>query len=121
MPFSTIVCARCATNNHISERFCTACGLPLGAAMPDAEAALDALGPFEAPEPTEVDAAAILRDFVARTGLPAVPARQGWRLQVDLRLNRHQAVYVGGAGGDHRGRTLLALVSVCGLTNNDAF
>ena len=121
MPFPTSACARCATGNHLSERFCTACALPLGAATPDAEAALDALGPFEAPEPTEVDAATILREFVARSGLEAVPARQGWRLHVDLRLDRHQAVYVGRAEGDHRGRTLLSLVSVCGpATDRDA-
>ena len=35
----TIVCARCTLANHVSDRFCAACGLPLGAVQPDAGAA----------------------------------------------------------------------------------
>lgn len=45
----TIVCARCTLANHASERFCSTCGLPLGALQPDAEAAYDVLEPYECP------------------------------------------------------------------------
>ena len=45
----TIVCARCTLANHVSDRFCADCGLPLGALQPDAEAGTDALEPYELP------------------------------------------------------------------------
>ena len=50
-----IVCARCTLGNHPSTRFCATCGLPLGSATPDAVAGVDALGPYEAPEPADPD------------------------------------------------------------------
>ena len=43
MAMVTIVCARCTLANHMSERFCSDCGLPLGSLQPDAEAACEAL------------------------------------------------------------------------------
>jgi len=115
---ATSPCARCATANHPSDRFCTRCGLPLGTAEPDAGAGLDALGPYEAPEPADPDAGGVIRELTLRSGYEATPAGPGWRLVVPLELDRHQAVYVGPAGTDPAGRPLLAFVSVCGPAND---
>src|SRR5436305_10449690 len=98
MPFATISCARFALGNHPSNRFCSSCGLPLGTAQAEAEAANDALGEYEAPEPADQDVNRLIRDLVARAGFDAAPARQGWRLIVPLELDRRQAVYIGHAG-----------------------
>ena len=51
----TIVCARCTLPNAVTERYCAACGLPLGALQPDAGAGTDALGPYEVPDPADPD------------------------------------------------------------------
>lgn len=110
-------CARCASRHHRAERFCGVCGLPLGITEPDAGAGLDALGPYEAPDPSEPDASEIIRDLVYRAGFEAVPFGHGWRLLVQLHLDRRQAVYVGPAGIDQEGQAVLALVSVCGPAN----
>ncbi len=112
-----IVCARCTLNNHISDRYCASCGLPLGAVQADAGAGSDALGPYEVPEPADPDVARLIVDFVRRGGYDANPSGQGWQLVVPLRLDRKQAVYVGPAGTDAEGRTILGLVSVCGPVN----
>jgi hypothetical protein len=112
-----IPCARCASGNHSSERFCGGCGLPLGAGMPDAVAGSDALGPFEAPEPDDPDAFRLIREFVVRSGFESGASSHGWRMLVPLPLDRHQAVYVGYAGIDPEGRSILSLVSVCGPSN----
>jgi hypothetical protein len=114
MNVSIIACARCTTGNHLSARFCAACGLPLGAATPDAEAGADALGPYEAPEPADPDTARLLRHLVERSGYEAGPSGHGWSLTVPLALDRRQAVYAGYAGTDPEGRSILSLVSVCG-------
>lgn len=114
MPITTIACARCASGNHPSNRFCESCGLPLGAAEPDAEAGNEALGPYEAPDPSDLDSERLIRDLAARSGYDAAPAAHGWRLIVPLQLDRRQVVYLGPAGTDSEGRPLLALVSVCG-------
>lgn len=118
MAVSLIICARCTVGNHPSTRFCVKCGLPLGSAFPDAVAGGDALGPYEAPEPDDPDTARLLRDIAARSGFDARPAGYGWRVDVPLHLDRRQAVYLGYAGNDPEGRTLLALVSVCGPAND---
>jgi hypothetical protein len=112
-----IVCARCTVSNHPSTRFCTKCGLPLGSAQPDAVAGSDALGPYEAPEPADPDTARLLRELAHRSGFEARPSGPGWRLDVPLHLDRRQAVYVGYAGVDPEGRSILSLVSVCGPAN----
>jgi hypothetical protein len=118
MAMVTIVCARCTQPNHISERFCADCGLPLGSLQPDAEAAFDALDPYEAPEPADPDVARMIIDFVKRTGLHANSSGRGWQIVVPMRLDRKQAVYVGPAGTDIEGRAMLSLVSVCGPVND---
>ena len=112
-----ISCARCTTGNHPSTRFCSGCGLSLGAAEADAGAALDALGPYEAPEPADPDANRMIRNLVARTGLDANPSGHGWRVVVPLELDRRQAVYIGYAGIDPSGRSIVSLVSICGTAN----
>ncbi len=112
-----ISCARCTTGNHPSTRFCSGCGLPLGAAEADAGAALDALGPYEAPEPADPDANRLIRDLVARTGLEAASSGHGWRVVVPLELDRKQAVYIGYLGIDPAGRSIVSLVSICGTAN----
>ncbi|MBX6314982.1 MAG: hypothetical protein IRY99_19000 [Isosphaeraceae bacterium] len=112
-----IACARCARANYPSDRFCTGCGLPLGSALPDAEAGRDALEPYEAPDPADPDTAGLLRALVARSGFEVAPAGHGWRVVVPLELDRRQAVYLGPAGIDPEGRPILALVSVCGPAN----
>jgi hypothetical protein len=117
MSAASIICARCAVANHESSRFCSKCSLPLGSAMPDAEAGGDALGPYEAPEPADPDTTRLIRQLVERSGFIASPAGYGWRLVVPLQLDRHQAVYLGHAGTDPEGRPILALVSVCGPAN----
>jgi hypothetical protein len=118
MPTVTIVCARCTLSNHVSSRFCAACGLPLGAVQPDAEAGIDALGPYEVPEPADPDVMRLLQEFVRRASIDANPSGPGWQLVVPLRLERRQAVYVGPAGTDAEGRAILTLVSVCGPAND---
>jgi hypothetical protein len=118
MSISTIACARCTAGNHFSSRFCIGCGLPLGAATPDAEAGSDALGIYEAPEPAEPDVQRLIRDLVARSGYEAGPSSHGWRMVVPLQLDRKQAVYVGHAGTDPEGRSIHSLVSVCGPAND---
>ncbi len=113
----TIICARCTLTNHVSDRYCSSCGLPLGAVEADAGAGSDALGPYEIPEPADPDVACLLLEFVRRGGYDANPSGQGWQVVVPLRLDRKQAVYVGPAGIDSEGRTILGLVSVCGPVN----
>jgi hypothetical protein len=114
----TIVCARCTLANHVSERFCSTCGLPLGSLQPDAEAAYDALEPYEAPEPADPDVARLIIEFVKQTGYDANSSGRGWQIVVPMRLDRKQAVYVGPAGTDAEGRAILCLVSVCGPVND---
>jgi hypothetical protein len=114
MAMTVRVCARCTTSNHPSSRFCSGCGLPLGSTEPDAEAGSDALGPYEAPDPADLDLAGSLRDLVLRSGFEGTPSGPGWRLVVPLQLDRQQAVYIGPVGTDPEGRAILALVSVCG-------
>lgn len=114
----TIVCARCTLANHVSERYCACCGLPLGAVLADAGAGTDALGPYEVPDPADPDVARLIRDFVRRAGYDCSPSGQGWQAVVTLRQDRKQAVYLGPAGTDADGRAFLALVSVCGPVND---
>jgi hypothetical protein len=118
MGVSVIICARCTVGNHPSTRFCVKCGLPLGSALPDAVAGSEALGPYEAPEPADPDTPRLLRELARRSGFDARPAGHGWRLDVPLHLDRRQAVYVGYAGTDPEGRSILSLVSVCGPAND---
>jgi hypothetical protein len=113
-----IVCARCTMANHVSDRYCAACGLPMGALQPDAEAGSDALEPYEHPEPADPDVTRLIADFVKRTRHDANPSGRGWQLVVPLRLDRRQAVYVGPAGTDSEGRAIMGLVSVCGPVND---
>src|SRR4029077_19146746 len=113
-----IVCARCTLTNHVTERYCSSCGLPLGAVQPDAGAGSDALGPYEVPEPADPDVAGLIHDFVRHARYDANPAGQGWQLVVPLRLDRKQAVYVGPAGTDAEGRAIMTLISVCGPVND---
>jgi hypothetical protein len=117
MSSATIACARCAAGNHPSSRFCSRCDLPMGAVQPDAEAALDALNVYEAPDPDEPDVSAGLRDLVRRAGYESSPFGPGWRMIVPLPPDRHQAVYAGPGGTDPDGRGLLSLVSVSGPAN----
>jgi hypothetical protein len=114
----TIVCARCTLANHGSSRFCVGCGLPIGGPQPDAGAAAEALGPYEAPEPADPDVERAVREFVERSGFELAPARRGWQAVVPARLDRRQAVYVGPGGVDAEGRALVAFVSVCGPVND---
>lgn len=113
-----IVCARCATANQASSRFCSECELPLGAVRADAGAAFDALGPHEAPDPSEPSADAALRSLVSQSGYQATSFGSGWRLMVPLEQERGQAVYVGQAGPDPEGRSMLELVTVCAPAND---
>ena len=113
-----IVCARCTLPNHVSDRYCTNCGLPLGAVQADAGAGSDALGPYEAPEPADPDIAQLIREFIRRGGYEANPSGPGWQIVVPIRLDRKQAVYIGPAGVDGEGRTILGLASICGPVND---
>ncbi len=114
MLIAVISCARCTESNHPSTRYCSRCGLPLGLMRPDAGAGSDALGPYEPPEPADLDSGRALRDLVARSGFDTSASGHGWRMVVPLNLDRRQAVYAGYAGTDAEGRPLLSLVSVCG-------
>jgi hypothetical protein len=117
----TVACARCATGNLPSGRFCSRCGLPLGALQADAEAGLDALNLYEAPEPDDPDVSAVLRDLARRSGYEHCAFGPGWRMVVPLPLDRRQAVYVGPVGIDADGRSVLGFVSVSGpATDRDA-
>ncbi len=120
MPAITIACARCTLANLASDRFCSGCGLPLGGVQADAGVGAEALGTYEAPEPSDpdVDVERLIRDFVARSGFDVVTSGHGWRATVPSRLDRKQAVYIGSAGTDAEGLALLSLVSICGPAND---
>ncbi|WP_435006271.1 hypothetical protein P12x_003876 [Tundrisphaera lichenicola] len=118
MSIFLIACARCTAENHSSSRFCGGCGLSMGAAEADAGAAIDALGPYEAPEPAEPDITRAIRDLVARSGFEAASSGHGWRVVVPLQLDRKQAVYIGYAGIDPTSRPIVTLVSICGTAND---
>jgi hypothetical protein len=90
----------------------------MGAAEADAGAALDALGPYEAPEPADADVTRLIRDLVTRSRFEATSSGHGWRVVVPLQLDRKQAVYIGYAGVDPSGRPLVTLVSICGTAND---
>lgn len=113
----TILCARCTVENHGSNRFCETCGLPLGAAEPDAEAGLEALGLYEAPDWSDADLAPAVQEFMSRSGFDSAPCGHGWCVTVPLESGRRQAVYVGLTGTDGEGRALMSMVSVCGPAN----
>jgi hypothetical protein len=114
----TFACARCARPNPPALAFCEGCGLPLGSLQPDASAGRDALGVYEAPDPSDSDLGADLRDLALRSGFEAAPFGHGWRVIVPLPLDRAQAVYLGHDGTDTEGRALIGLVSVCGPAND---
>ncbi|MGO9462755.1 MAG: hypothetical protein ACLQIB_30230 [Isosphaeraceae bacterium] len=114
----TFACARCTRANHFSDRFCVACGLPLGAVQPDAVAGTDALEPYESPEPADPDVSRLIQEFVKRSRYDVNPSGRGWQLVVPLRLDRKQAVYAGPAGTDAEGRAIMMLVSVCAPVND---
>lgn len=118
MRSETIACARCGSGNHPSCRFCELCSLPLGAAQADADAVLDILGVYDYPDPDESVLAERLGAFARRSGFESAPYGPGWRLIVPLPEDRRQAVYVGPAGEDPEGRSLAAVVSVCGAAND---
>lgn len=118
MSFAPIHCARCTFENHAASRFCESCGLPLGTAEPDAEAAQEALGPYEVPDPADPDTSRVIREFALRSGYDVQPAGHGYRLVVPMPSDRQQAVYVGYVGADRDGRPMIALVSVCGPANH---
>ena len=118
MLFAIIACARCTESNHPSSRFCGRCRLPLGSMEPDAGAGADALGPYEAPEPSDLDTNRIIRDLAARSRFDAQRSGHGWRVVVPLPLERRQAVYIGYAGVDREQRPILNLISICGPAND---
>lgn len=107
-------CARCARPNPPALAFCGTCGLPLGTAQADASAAHDALGAYEAPDPSDLEPRQELRDLASRSGFVAEPFGHGWRIVIPLPLDRTQAVYLGYDGTDLEGRPLIGLVSVSG-------
>jgi hypothetical protein len=113
-----VVCARCTLANLGSQRFCSACGLPLGAALADSGAGSEALEPYEVPEPADPDIQRVIHEFVTRAGFERTPSRVGWRLTVPMDLDRRQAVYVGPGGTDAERRPLMVLVSICGPAND---
>ncbi|WZO99546.1 hypothetical protein EP7_001153 [Isosphaeraceae bacterium EP7] len=118
MPYTTFACARCDTGNFESDRFCAGCGIPLGIPRPDADVAREALGDYEPPDPSDADASRALRNWVGGTGLQVTPSSHGYRVIVPLPLDRKQAVYAGLAGHDAQGRSIIALVSICGPAND---
>ena len=69
------------------------------------------------PDPADPDTSRVIREFVAQAGVEAHPAGHGYKLIVPMRSDRQQAVYVGYVGTDPTGRPIIALVSVCGPTN----
>lgn len=117
MPFLTISCARCTSENAPAIRHCESCGLPLGSAEPDADAAFDALGPYEAPEPTAADSRRLARRMAEESGFRTSPAPNGWRCDVPLRLDRRQAVFVGPAALGPGSEAGVSLVSICAPAN----
>jgi hypothetical protein len=117
MTIGQVACARCTQGNPPSSRFCESCGLPLGAAQSDASAATDILSAVEPPAPGEPDVTPALRAYIERSRLDATPYGPGWRLVVPLPLDRRQAVYIGPAGRDPEGRSLVQVASVCGAAN----
>lgn len=114
---TNLPCPRCAAANHPSDRFCLGCGLPLGVAQPDASAALDALGPYEAPEADDSASLGLVRELAQRCGFEASPYGHGWRVLVPLHLDRRQAVYLAPAGSDAEDQPVVVLISVCGPVN----
>lgn len=89
----------------------------MGAVQPDAGAGSDALGPYEAPDPSDGSTDREIRDLVLRAGYEATPSGHGWRMVVPLQLDRCQVVYAGYAGTEPGGRPIVSLVSICGPAN----
>ena len=118
MPTTTISCARCTTISHAASRFCSGCGLTLGAAEAEADAWIDVLGPYELPEPADQNVSRQVRDFGARSGFDAKSSGSNWRIDVLLPMGRKQAVYLGEAGVDADNRPIVSLVSISGTAND---
>ena len=118
MPSTPIPCARCTTENHRASRFCSGCGLPIGAAEADAGAWVDVLGPYEDPDPADPDVSRQVRDFVTRVDSDSQPIGLNWRVDVLLPMGRKQAVFLGAVGLDAEGRPLVALASISGTAND---
>lgn len=115
----TFACARCARSNPPARAFCEGCGMSLGTAQADASAVRDALGAYEAPDPSDEDAnPTSVRELVGRSGFEASPFGHGWRVIIPLPMDRTQAVYLGHDGTDSQGRPLIGIVSVCGPAND---
>ncbi len=112
-----IVCPRCVTGNLSTDRYCELCSLPLGSAAADTDPGIAVFEPFEPLDPADHSCKEDLRDLVRRSGLPASPVGQGWRIVVPLREGRKQAVYLALAGGDSEDRPMVALASVAGPAN----
>ena len=117
-PQAATPCARCTAVNAVADRFCAGCGLPLGSAEADAGAWVDALGPYEVPEPADHDVSRLVRDFVVRTGFDFKPSGPNWRLDVLLPMGRKQAVFLGDAGSGAGNRRIVTLVSISGTAND---
>ncbi|GIW88700.1 MAG: hypothetical protein KatS3mg108_3024 [Isosphaeraceae bacterium] len=112
-----ISCPRCDSSNHSTDRFCALCGLPLGTPSADPDPATSLFDHCEPPDPSDRPVRLTLRDFVARSGLPASPAGVGWRVVVPLDSGRRQAVHLAHVGSDPDDRPLLALASIVGPAN----
>jgi hypothetical protein len=113
----TVVCARCASDNLETNRFCEACGLPLGTASPDTSLDLDVIAPQEALDAAEPHLGGALREFVEATGLDASRSGPAWRVVVPVAGARKQAVFIGASGTDDEDQPVVSLVSVCGPAN----
>ena len=92
----------------------------MGTAKPDVDAASEALGPYEPPDPNDPDPVRGIRLLAERSGYEVSPSGHGWRVMVPLPLDRRQAVYLGSGGVDRSGRAILELVSVCGPADDRA-
>ena len=114
-----ISCARCTTGNHTSTRFLLLMRPKTGADA-DAGAALDALGPYEAPEPADPDATRLIRDPRRHGPAWRRPPGHGWRVVVPLGFDRKQAASTSSYAGvnDPAGRSIVSLVSICGTAND---
>jgi len=64
--------------NHVSERFCSECGLPM-AHCSRMRGRMRRARAYEAPEPADPDVARLIANFVKRTGYDANSSGRGCR------------------------------------------
>ena len=118
MRIVTIVCARCTLANHVSDRYCAACGLPMGSLQPDAGARQRRARALREPRARRSRRDAADRRIREANASRSQPVRSRMAACCSAAA-RSQASGLRRASRDRRrGRAMMGLVSVCGPVND---